>query len=247
MISALALSLVLSQGYFTPEEAQALFTQANEAYYREDYAAAEQGYQKLLTRGLGGADVLFNLGTSYLAQGKLGEAVLYLERARLAGGRAEDVEANLAVARAKQIDQVVGAQAADPFLRRVTLAVPESVITWLFLGAWVLGFAGLCARRLIVGSSRSLATALAVAGLALAVPTGAVLAAHVYVDQTLEEAVVVAGTLPARELPKPSAKISFEVHAGLKVRLLESSGRFVKIRLPNGLEGWAEREGVADI
>ncbi len=246
MIAAFALSLVLAQGYFTPDEAQTLFAQANEAYYREDYAAAEQGYQKLLQRGFDGPDVLYNLGTAYLAQGKLGEAVLQLERARAAGGRSEDVEANLALARSKQIDQVVGAQAADPFVRRLALATSDGVAAACFLVAWVVGFLALCARRLIP-SRRGLATAAAAACFALAVPSGAVLAAHVYVRETLEEAVVLAQTLAARELPKDTAKISFEVHAGLKVRLLESSGRFVKIRLPNGLEGWAEREGVAGI
>jgi hypothetical protein len=51
----------------------------------------------------------------------------------------------------------------------------------------------------------------------------------------------------ARELPQPGARSIFEVHAGLKVRLLEETGRFVRIRLPNGLEGWAEREGIAEI
>jgi hypothetical protein len=33
----------------------------------------------------------------------------------------------------------------------------------------------------------------------------------------------------------------------LKVRVMEETGRYVRIRLPNGLEGWAEREGVSEI
>ena len=53
--------------------------------------------------------------------------------------------------------------------------------------------------------------------------------------------------LRAFEFPKESAKVSFEVHAGLKVRVLESSGKFVRIRLSNGKEGWTERAGIADI
>ncbi|MGQ0508703.1 MAG: SH3 domain-containing protein [Myxococcaceae bacterium] len=245
MILSLALMTVLTQvGYFTPEEAQAIFVQSNEAYYREDYAAAEQGYQKLLQRGFGGADVLFNLGTTALAANKLGEAVLYLERARLAGGREEDVEANLSLARSKQIDQVVGGQAGDTFLRRLSLATSERWVSGLFLVAWLLGFALMAARRRWHSSRLLLGAFLC---FSLAIPAGALTAAHLYVRETLQDAVVLAATLPARELPKPSAKISFEVHAGLKVRVLEASGRYVKIRLPNGLEGWAEKEGVAAI
>ena len=73
------------------------------------------------------------------------------------------------------------------------------------------------------------------------------LAAHVYARQNMIDAVVTAATLPARELPQDNAKVSFEIHAGLKVRLMEQVGNFVKIRLPNGLEGWAQRSGVVEI
>jgi len=82
---------------------------------------------------------------------------------------------------------------------------------------------------------------------ALGVAIGLLLAAHVYVRETVSQAVVIAQTLPARELPKESAKTSFEVHSGLKLRLLERSGKYVKVRLPNGLEGWTELNGLAEI
>jgi tetratricopeptide (TPR) repeat protein len=106
VISLLLLSL-LAQNYYTPQEAQEIFSRAGEAYYREDYPAAKQEYLKLLSHGFGGSDVLYNLGTTCLNQGDLGEAVLYLERARRLGGSTPDIEANLAVARSRQLDQVV--------------------------------------------------------------------------------------------------------------------------------------------
>ena len=109
-------------GYYTPEEAQDVFLKANEAYAREDYAAAQTGYEKLLANGHGGPDVLYNLGTTHLARGDLGRAVLALEQAKKEGGRAPDLEANLAVARARQVDKVVGATAEEEFLPRVAAA-----------------------------------------------------------------------------------------------------------------------------
>jgi hypothetical protein len=68
-----------------------------------------------------------------------------------------------------------------------------------------------------------------------------------YVARTVREAVVMTPALQARELPAANARVAFEVHAGLKVRVLEAEGRFVRIRLPNGLVGWAEKEGIAEI
>ncbi len=246
-ITAMLVTTLLGQGYYTPEEAQAVFTQANEAYAREDYAAAQEGYEKLLAHGQGGPDVLYNLGTTHLAQGKLGEAVLSLERAWKQGGRAPDLEANLALARARQVDKVVGAAVEEDFLTRVVRATSGQVVGWVFLGTWVAGFGLLLLFRFLTPGRRTWAAVLAGLALTVAVPTGALLAAHVWVHRTVHEAVVLAPTLVAREFPKEEAKALFEVHAGLKVRLLEETGRYVRIRLPNGLEGWAEREGVAEI
>ncbi|MHB8872728.1 MAG: SH3 domain-containing protein [Myxococcaceae bacterium] len=246
MIAAALLAAVLAQGYYTPAEAQALFSQANDAYYKEDYPAAEQGYQKLLDHGLGGPDVLFNMGTLHLAQGHLGQAVLFLERARKSG-RAPDVEGNLALARAKQLDQVVGAAAEEPFLQRVAAATSEPLVSWTFLCAWVAGFGLLLIFRFLSPGKRAWAAVTGSLAIALAAFAGALVASHWYVDQTVKEGVVLAPQLRAREFPKDSGKVSFEVHAGLKVRVLEASDKFVRIRLPNGLEGWTEREGVADL
>ncbi|HME92390.1 MAG TPA: SH3 domain-containing protein, partial [Myxococcaceae bacterium] len=139
MIAALILASVLSQDYYTPQESQAVFQQANQAYDREDYASAKQAYQQLLAHGFEGADILFNLGTTCLAAGDLGEAVLYLERARRAGGSAADIDGNLALARSRQLDQVVGG-AEEPFLQRLVAATSSELAAWSFLIAWVGGF-----------------------------------------------------------------------------------------------------------
>lgn len=237
----------MSQDYYTPEEAQALFTQANEAYAREDYKAAQEGYEKLLARGQGGPDVQYNLGTTYLAQGDLGRAMLALERAWKEGGRAPDLEANLALARARQVDKVEGATVEEDFLTRLVQATPAAAVGWGFLGAWVLGFGLLVLFRFLKPGRRTWAAVLAGLALTVAVPTGALLGAHVWVNETVREAVVLAPKLVAREFPRGEAKVLFEVHAGLKVRLLEETGRYVRLRLPNGLEGWAEREGVEQL
>lgn len=244
---ALLAAALLAQGYYTPEEAQAVFAQANEAYYQEDYDAAVGGYQKLLERGYGGPDLLYNLGTAHLAKNDLGHAVLFLERARREGGDTDDIEANLALARSRQLDQVVGAQAEEPFLTRLTAATNGRAASWFFLGAWLVFFAALLLFRFQPPGRRGWTVVALLAALALAIPSGGVLAAHVYAASAIAEGVIVAGTARAREFPKESANVSFEVHAGLKVRVFETSGRYVRIRLPNGLEGWTQADAVAPL
>lgn len=245
--TGILVATLLGQSYYTPEEAQTLFTQANEAYTHEDYKAAQEGYEKLLSHGQGGPDVLYNLGTTYLAKGDLGHAVLSLERAWKEGGRAPDLEANLALARAQQKDKVEGAAVEEDFVTRLVRATPGAAVAGGFLASWAAGFLLLLLFRFLKPGSRTWVGVLAAFSLIVALPSGALLAAHVWVERTVHEAVVLSPTMVAREFPKGDAKALFEVHAGLKVRVLEDTGHYVRIRLPNGLEGWTEREGVAEI
>lgn len=245
MIQLLWLTL-LSQSYYTPHEAEAIFTRAGESYYREDYAAAKQEYLKLLSHGFGGPDVLYNLGTACLNQGDLGDAVLYLERARRLEGNSSDIEANLTIAKSRQLDQVLGSS-EDPFIERVANAVRQRAMGIAFVAAWGLAFLALSASRFVSGGRRLLGRAVAVALLLLALVSGSLLMVRDYVRRTYTDGVVTAKTLQAREFPQDAGKVSFEIHSGLKVRVLESSGKYVRLRLPNGLEGWAEAEGISII
>lgn len=244
-MSALSLALAVALTQYTPQEAQSLFVEGNDAYYKGDYAGARERYEKLLQAGLGGPDVLFNLGTTHLAAGELGPAILSLERAyRLSDD--DDIGANLAVARQRQVDQVVGEEAAVPFTQRLAAATDGRLVGIAFLIVWWLGFAMFWltwrqpGSRVLLG----LVTAfLLVVGVAL----GATLGVHEWVRATVVEAVVMPESAMVREYPGEAAKVSFEVHAGLKVRIMETSGRYVRVRLPNALEGWTEKEGLVSL
>lgn len=244
MMTSLLLALTLAQ--YTPQEAQALFVEANDAYYRGDLAAATERYQKLLDAGLGGADVLFNLGTAHLASGHLGPAVLFLERAsRLSDD--DDITVNLAVARQRQVDKVVGDEVSVPFTQRLAAAMDERAVAIAFLVTWWLGFVLLWfARRRVTGSKLIpglVAAVLLLVGAAL----GGALGIAANVRETVVEAIVIPDSAKVLEFPGDTAKVAFEVHAGLKVRIMETSGRFVRVRLPNALEGWTQKEGLVSL
>ena len=243
MIS-LVLALTLAQ--YTPQEAQALFVEGNDAYYKGDFAIAKERYEKLLAAGMGGPDVLFNLGTTHLAAGELGPAMLFLERAhRLSDD--DDIGANLAVARQRQVDQVVGEEGAVPFTQRLADAMDEHAVAIAFLVVWWLGFGLLWLTWRREPGSRVVLGLMTAVFLLVGLTLGGALAVYSHVQSTVVEAVVIPDAARVREFPGDSAKVSFEVHAGLKVRIMESSGRYVRVRLPNALEGWTEKEGLVSL
>lgn len=238
-----ALLAAQAPGYYAPAEAQALFAEGTQAWARQDLAAARDAWEKLASHGHGTQEVLYNAGTAALATGDLGGAVLYLERALRLGGDTGDIEANLAVARSRQLDQVVGAGVERSFAQRVASSTDERLCAALLLaGAWLacIAFAWARLRR----TARGVAVALGVLALAVVLPAGALVGTHAWVARNVREGVVRAPTVPARELPQAEARVSFEMHPGLKVRLLDDKDGYIRVRLPNGMEGWATREGI---
>ncbi len=228
-----------------PGDSEVLFQQGLAAYGRGDTAAAEDAFRTLVEQGHDGPDVLYNLGTTALAQGKIGEAVYALEQARRAGG-GSDVEANLTIARGRQLDQLVGSVAEEPFVERVATATSPALAGAMLAGLWALGFL-LLALRLLVRQWGGWLLGGAVTALTLSLPAAAVLGAHLYSQEAVHEGVVLARTLAVHEVPEARSKVSFELHPGVKLRMLDRSGDFVRVRLPNGLEGWTDPTGVSPL
>jgi tetratricopeptide (TPR) repeat protein len=114
MMRALCLALLLCAASASAASAEALsdvFRGANEAYFRGDFPAAIQGYQRLVDAGIRDPDVYFNLAMSHAQKLQLGAAILNLERvARLRPGDSE-AQAALENARAtlgKRLAQAKG-------------------------------------------------------------------------------------------------------------------------------------------
>jgi len=230
--------------WYTDQEAHAVFREANEAHARGELDAAAEGYRKLLEHGAAGPDVHYNLGTTALAQGRLGSAVLHLEAARRESPAADDIAANLALARSRQLDRVVGAPHPGSITERLAHVTPLEQTGVAFLIIWGMGFLLLAARRLAPQRLRLALAVGAALSLVVAVPLGLLVANRAWVDANVREGVVMVKAAPVRAFPSESGSVEFEVHEGLEVRLLEQSGGYVRIRLPNGREGWTPADGV---
>ena len=63
----------------------------------------------------------------------------------------------------------------------------------------------------------------------------------------VHEAVVTGSVVPVREGPNAASKVLFEMHEGTDVRITDRDRTFIKVRLRNNLEGWADGEGVTEI
>ncbi len=229
----------------TPADAASAFEAANARYLMGDFEGASRGFEQIVEAGFASAPLLYNLGNAYLRSGRTGWAILSYERAlRIAPGE-PDVLANLELARGAAVDRVVGT-GDEPFLDRLLARLSGTSVTAAFAAVWLALWGLLLARRRALGPARSLLGAAALAAALLATGSGVLLALKARFER-LPHAVVVARLIRVREAPQSALRPAFELHEGTKVRVLEASDDYLRVRLANGLEGWVARADVVVI
>jgi tetratricopeptide (TPR) repeat protein len=209
---------------------------ANAAYLDGDFAAAADGYGALVADRFESATLHLNRGNALLRLGRRGSAIASFERAlRLAPGD-PDARANLALARATNVDRILGAEERS-FTARVVARVSDGGATALFLSAWLALWTALVLRLRAAHRARASLAAAAILAAVLAIAAGALLAGKV-AERRATSAIVVTPVAPVREGPAPTLRAAFELHEGTRVRVVEASGESARVRLENGLEGW---------
>ena len=212
----------------------------NELHLRGDYAAAAAAYEQLDRQHVVSVDLYYNMGVTYFREGRLGKAIWAFERALVVSPDDEDARFNLAQAR-KLADQgahdkLEGAEHEPLWIRVVTYFSPSTQVG-LFCGLYLGCFALLFVRRRLAPDSRvAVTTAAAVLG-ATALLAGLLVLGRLNLER-IPFAVVLPDTVAVKEGADSNFRTSFQVHGGLRLRVLEREQDWARVRLANGLEGF---------
>jgi tetratricopeptide (TPR) repeat protein len=218
----------------------------NDAYLHGDYDAAVAAYEELDREDVVSPDLFFNLGDAYFKKGALGPAIWAFERAAALDPDDEDVHYNLEQTRklaARQARDKIEGEDREPLWIRAVTALSPSTETWTFVVLYLAFFAVLFARRRASDDARpALAAAAAILAFA-ALVAGSLLAGRAVLAR-VPYGVVLPAELAVKEGADVNYKTGFNVHAGLRVRLLERDQDWLRVRLANGLEGWVRSKDV---
>jgi hypothetical protein len=80
-----------------------------------------------------------------------------------------------------------------------------------------------------------------------AISSGGLLAGRYYLSTHEERGIVLPDELAVKEGPDANNATAFLVHAGLKLRIVEHDGDWLRVRLGNGLEGWTRERDVGKL
>lgn len=229
--------------------AVSVFAQANALYRAGDYEASRAKYLEIVPIGRGDFRLLYNLGNACFKSDRIGEAIVWYERARRLKPRDDDIRANLRFVRhiKKDREPPPDDTAVWHLLTRVYM-YPTGNELCAALTLLALFLFGLCAWRLWRDRETGpVWRALFGASCALTVAVGLFLGTRIYHLESDTAAVVTVEQAIARSGPEPTQTIVFIVHEGTTVHVERNEGQWSLVRLPSGLGGWVAAADLTDI
>lgn len=218
------------------------FAEANTAMQRGEFAQAAQSYEALIAQDIHDAEVYFNLGNAYLRLSQPGRAIGAYRHSESLLPRDQDVQKNLAFARAQTQDAVTppapNAVLSTLFFWHFAFSYRESLVFAVLcnLGFW--SMLALWRKDLLAKVTRIGLPAFALLAL-LFVPSWAYKA---LVQQ--QAAVVQVPEVQVYASHSADAVVRFVLHDGAEAKLLERSDTWARIELADGKQGWVQ---LADI
>jgi tetratricopeptide (TPR) repeat protein len=233
--------ICLLAGGLRAQTADDAFNAGNAAYREGRFEDAVRAYESILRQGLGSAALYYNLGNAYYRLGKIGQSILAYERALQLDPGDQDVRQNLKLANFRAIDRIepVPEFFLVSWLRGLASLAPLSVTTVVFVTAWGIFFVSLASIYLVLPVAlKRAARWTGLSSALVAVVTAAVLVLQVLEVGGRDEAIVVAPVVTAKNSPDAQGTDAFVIHEGLKARVSDAVGEWVKITLPDGKVGW---------
>jgi tetratricopeptide (TPR) repeat protein len=229
---------------------QIVFEQANKLYLDGEYSSAREEYLKIVNSGFESPELFYNLGNTYFKLGQIPSAILYFEKAILLDPKDPDIRFNLDLVNRLVVDKI-------------------NPVNEFFIKKWIRSFAGLLRGdtwgHLSIVSIIILLSLIIVfyaskdfrfrkillpaAVLSIAVFTISLVFGTLQNNQLTQPdtAIIFSTSLTAKSSPDPSGTDLFVIHEGVKVKILDQVGAWVRIRLADGNEAWIPEASIEKI
>ena len=217
--------------------------EANDAYNEGNYDQALELYGKVEEAGMESAALYYNTGNTYYKMKSYPMAILYYEKALKLDPGNEDIRVNLEIANMAIVDKIN--VIPQSFITRWWHGLKQSLSAdgWAWVSVIALGMLLLCLFAFLMSRRTGLRKAGFFVGLLTLVclAFSIVFAVGQYRDmRSHDEAIIMTPTVSAKSSPSVNSVELFVLHEGTKVRILDSSKDWNKIRIADGSLGWLQ-------
>jgi tetratricopeptide (TPR) repeat protein len=231
------------------EAAVGLYNEANQLYRGGEFAKARDKYLQSIDGGLVEAHCYYNLGNACFKVDRLGEAILWYERALKLAPRDQDVQANLRFANAvkKDRDPALQGNVIWRFLEDLYYYPTPNELSLVFSFLLAAVFALATWRLWHPTPSFTVWLSVLLICCAATATTGLFLGVRVQQLDSRDWAIVTAAEGTARSEPDGDKTALFVIHEGTKVEIERQEGKWFLVRLSNGFGGWLPRQTLTQI
>jgi tetratricopeptide (TPR) repeat protein len=219
----------------------ALYEQANSAYESGNYAKADSMYTALLAEQGPSAEVYYNLGNACYKQQLWARAIINYERCLQLNQRMSDAAYNLELAQTHIRDQI------EPIKLSLISILWRDICGWLSASSWALiailfSWLTLCGVVAYLFASsfqlRRWGLLTIFTGVGLSMALLAITLSANSIERNEQYGIIMAPSVILKSEPSESSTNLFILHEGLKMRLIQTDGDWVRVRMPDGNNGW---------
>lgn len=238
------LIIILCCSFFYESRAQKpeeLLTQANSLYNENAYDSALTVYKSIIDKGYSSAALYYNLGNTYYKLKNYPLAIYYYEKSLKLEPNNDDTKHNIEIAQLFLTDKIE----AVPELFIKTwwnkLSNTFTVNTWAVITLVLSGILLISVFFYITAKTRGLKKSMFFAGLIMIIFTAisfCITTKKYNYIRTNNEGIIIAPTITIKSSPSQSSVDLFVLHEGAKVKILDKTDSWEKIRIANGSIGW---------
>ncbi len=228
-------------GFVASAQNEEMFSQGIEFYKEAEYEKAVSVWNSILDSGEHSAALYYNLGNAHYKLNHVGPSIYFYEKALLLSPNDNEISNNLAFAQNKTIDAIT------PLPQNVFERWYSNFLgTFTFNGwAWttvvlVMLFAGLFLAYYFSYTESKKRLYFITSLFALLFAIGSFSFAFLSFDKFTnnQSAILFAESSQVRSEPLMRSNVSFVLHEGTKVKIIEEDGDWKRIEIADGKEGW---------
>ena len=244
LLFIIGFSMVFETKAQNPEES---LRKANSLYNENAFDSALVVYKDIVEQGYSSATLYYNIGNTYYKLRNYPLAIYYYEKSLKLDPNNDDTKHNIEIAQLFLTDKIE--------------AVPELFIktwwnnfsntftlnTWSIITLVLIGLLLTCIFFYITAKTRGLKKSMFFTGILLIVVTICSFSIsakkHNYIS-TNNEGIVIIPTITIKSSPSNSSVDLFVLHEGSKVKILDNTDGWEKIKIANGSIGWLPASSI---